>query len=102
MIATKKDWETVLPHTVMAFNNAVNELGCTPNQLLYATDIALPMDLIAPRVSTGPNLELRVYIKELRNINALVRQSIFYEPDSRAVASSNFPEQVWLKVPVRK
>ena len=27
---------------------------------------------------------------------------MFYEPDRRAVASSNFPEQVWLKVPLRK
>ena len=86
----------------MAFNNAVNDSGYTPNQLLYGTDIALPMDLVAPRVNTGPNWELRDYVKELRHINALVRQGTFYEPDSRAVTSSNFPEQVWLQVPVRK
>ena len=85
----------------MAFNNAVNESGYTPNQLLFGMDIVLPMDLIAPRINTSPNWEFRDYVKELRHVNALVRQSMFYETDSR-VTSSNYPKKVWLQVPVRK
>ena len=39
--ATGHDWESVLPHTLMAYNTTINDTGCSPKQLLFATDMVL-------------------------------------------------------------
>ena len=100
--ATRCDWESVLPHTLMAYNNAINDTGCSPKQLLFATDIVLPAGLVAPRAANGPKVLIHEYVSNLHHINALIRQHLYYERGPIRDFERSPPERVWLQVPVRK
>ena len=65
----KRDWDEHLPYLMLAYRSTIHEsTQCSPNQMVYGRDLALPVDVIAgtPPIVAVPTCPV-VYVEWLRD-----------------------------------
>ena len=94
-----QDWESALPMTLMAINNAINDEGISPSMLMFGTHQSIPFALC--NTATNPSISQSEYFKQLSSTFKITRDSITTSQNAQN-PSHNLPQFVYVKSQQRK